>query len=31
MAYDPATRQLLLFGGYNNTSGYLADTWTWGT
>jgi hypothetical protein len=28
MAYDPATGQLLLFGGYG-TDGYLADTWVW--
>ena len=29
MAYDPATRQLLLFGGYSETDGYFNDTWTW--
>jgi hypothetical protein len=29
MAYDPATGQLVLFGGYNTTNGYLSDTWTW--
>src|SRR5580698_2915361 len=28
MAYDPATGQLVLFGGEGN-SGVLADTWTW--
>ena len=28
MAYDPATSQMVLFGGYNGTS-YLADTWQW--
>ncbi len=27
MAYDPATGDMVLFGGYN--AGYLADTWTW--
>jgi hypothetical protein len=27
MAYDPATGQLVLFGGFGG--GYLADTWTW--
>jgi serine/threonine protein kinase len=30
MAYDPAARQLVLFGGdSNSTGGYLNDTWTW--
>jgi Bacterial Ig-like domain (group 3)/Galactose oxidase, central domain len=28
MAYDPATNQLLLFGG-QGTTGYLGDTWSW--
>jgi hypothetical protein len=28
LAYDPATSQLVLFGGYDGTS-YLADTWTY--
>ena len=28
MAYDPATSQLVLFGGYGQ-SGLLGDTWTW--
>ena len=28
MAYDPATSQLVLFGGGNTTSPY-SDTWTW--
>jgi hypothetical protein len=28
MAYDPATSQLLLFGGYNGTT-YMNDTWSW--
>jgi hypothetical protein len=27
MAYDPGTRQLVLFGGYDG--GFLDDTWTW--
>jgi hypothetical protein len=27
MAYDAATAQVVLFGGYNN--GLLGDTWTW--
>ena len=27
MAYDPATGQLVLFGGYDG--GFLDDTWTW--
>jgi titin len=27
MAYDPATGDMVLFGGYGN-SGYLSDTWT---
>jgi len=30
MAYDPATRQLVLFGGYDRARGItVADTWTW--
>ncbi len=30
MAYDPATQQLVLFGGENNTGGgALGDTWSW--
>jgi len=28
MAYDTATSQLLLFGGYNGTT-YMSDTWAW--
>jgi hypothetical protein len=28
MAFDPATGQLLLFGGFNNGA-FLSDTWTW--
>ena len=28
MAYDPATGNMVLFGGYTGSS-YLADTWTW--
>ena len=28
MTYDPATSQMVLFGGYNGTS-YLGDTWQW--
>ena len=30
MAYDPASQQLVLFGGENNAGGgALGDTWTW--
>ncbi len=29
MAYDSATGQLVLFGGYGNGGGDLNDTWTW--
>jgi hypothetical protein len=29
MAYDPATGNMVLFGGYNGTTGYLNDTWTY--
>ena len=30
MVYDPATSQLLLFGGSSHSgTGYLGDTWTW--
>ena len=29
MAYDPATGQLVLFGGFNSNSLLLPDTWTW--
>ena len=30
MAFDPATNQLVLFGGYSTNGGsYLNDTWTW--
>jgi hypothetical protein len=30
MAYDPATRTMLLFGGGSNQyPGYLGDTWSW--
>ncbi len=28
-AYDSARGRVVLFGGYNGTSGYLADTWEW--
>ena len=28
MAYDPATGQLVLFGGYDGNT-FLGDTWTW--
>jgi hypothetical protein len=29
MAYDPATSQLILFGGRDSAGSYLGDTWTW--
>ena len=29
LIYDPATRQLLLFGGAGANGLYLGDTWTW--
>ena len=29
MAYDPATRTMLLFGGQSGTYPYLGDTWGW--
>ncbi|MDQ1712816.1 MAG: large repetitive protein [Frankiaceae bacterium] len=31
MVYDPASRQVVLFGGmyFDTTERYLADTWTW--
>jgi hypothetical protein len=30
MAYDRASRRVILFGGYSgNEAGYLADTWAW--
>src|SRR5271167_3258455 len=29
MAYDPATSQLVLFGGLSLSEGSLNDTWTW--
>ena len=29
MAYDPATQQLLLFGGNDQSDNSLNDTWTW--
>jgi hypothetical protein len=29
MAYDPSSSQLVLFGGENDDSGNLNDTWTW--
>ena len=28
MAYDAATADVVLFGGFDN-QGYLGDTWTW--
>jgi hypothetical protein len=30
MAYDPATGNVVLFGGFGG-NGVLGDTWTWGT
>jgi hypothetical protein len=29
MTYDPATKQLLLFGGISPGDDFLGDTWTW--
>jgi hypothetical protein len=29
MAYDSASRRVVLFGGFNNGTGTSADTWTW--
>jgi hypothetical protein len=29
MAYDPATRTMLLFGGHSDRYPYLGDTWSW--
>jgi glucosylceramidase len=29
MAYDPASRQIVLFGGYNANNENLGDTWVW--
>ena len=29
MAYDPATHDLVLFGGFDSTNGVLGDTWLW--
>lgn len=29
LAYDPATKQMLLFGGQESEFGYSADTWLW--
>jgi len=29
LAYDPASKQLVLFGGNQSGAGYLADTWLW--
>jgi hypothetical protein len=29
MAFDPSRRVIVLFGGWNQTSGYLGDTWEW--
>jgi hypothetical protein len=29
MAYDAATGTIVLFGGKNNSPGFLSDTWTW--
>lgn len=29
MAYDPATKQVVLFGGATLANGVLGDTWTW--
>jgi hypothetical protein len=36
MAYDPATRNIVLFGGHGHfgcscSGGYLGGTWTWGS
>jgi hypothetical protein len=29
MAFDPTRRVVVLFGGWNQTQGYLGDTWEW--
>jgi hypothetical protein len=29
MAYDPATRTVIMYGGYSDTAGRLTDTWSW--
>ena len=29
MAFDPATNQLILFGGYDSSGNVLNDTWNW--
>lgn len=29
MAYDQVTGEMVLFGGYSRTEGFLSDTWTW--
>lgn len=29
MAYDPATKKVVLFGGNTQTGTFLGDTWTW--
>ena len=29
MAYDPATKTMLLFSGDSDSAGYLDDTWSW--
>lgn len=31
MAYDDRSRRVVLFGGGDNTMGYLGDTWEWDT
>ena len=28
MAYDPVSKKVVMFGGFNDTT-YLNDTWTW--
>src|SRR2546423_5282074 len=29
MAYDPSGKKIVLFGGFNQNGGFLADTWVW--